>query len=402
MKTKSILIASLTMAALASPALADNSQKDDKPAGVSASAEEPSLSQIALLLDTSGSMRGLVDQARCQLWNVVSELATASKKGAPSKLEIAVYQYGSDGIPEEQGFLRQVIGFTDNLDEVSRALFSLSVGGGAEFCGQAIDHSVSELKWNPSPKAYKAIFIAGNESFDQGPVPFGDALPKALSKSILVNSIYCASEKTNDGKDKWESAALLAGGMYFQINHNHHLPQMKTPFDSRMRELNEEMNRTFVWFGEEAHKVAENQKNQDDNMAKMSDHAFAARMSAKIGHLYHHAHHDLLDAIDHGNVDLATMPEAKMPGLLQKMSPEQRMAFLEEKMVQRDHIRRQMADVISKRHAFLQGKMSEQAGGQGEKVAVLGDALVEAVRRQAIERGFDFKREEVAQVSNNP
>ena len=59
-----------------------------------------------------------------------------------------------------------------------------------------------------------------------------------------------------------------------------------------------------------------------------------------------------------------------------------------------------MADVISKRHAYLQQKMSEQSGKDGEKIAVLGDALIEAVRNQAIERGFQFKQEEIAQVSN--
>ena len=131
---------------------------------------------------------------------------------------------------------------------------------------------------------------------------------------------------------------------------------MKTPFDSQMRELNEQMNQTFVWYGDESHHVSENQKNQDANAAEMSDHAFAARMSAKIGHLYHHAHHDLVDALDHGTVDLATMPEAKMPSLLQKMSPEARMPFLEEKIAERDRVRRQMADVISKRHALPAAK----------------------------------------------
>jgi len=399
MKSTTILVASMALSCLTYPVWAENKEPEPT-APASVSTDKQSLSQIALLLDTSGSMEGLIDQARCQLWNVVSELATASKDGSPSRLEIAVYQYGSKQISKENGFLRQVIGFTDNLDEVSRALFSLSVGGSDEFCGQVIDHALTELEWNPSPDTYKAVFIAGNESFEQGPVTFGEALPKALSQSVIVNSIYCASEKQKNGREVWDSAATLAGGMYFQIDHNHHLPQMKTPFDSQMRELNEQMNQTFVWYGDESHHVSENQKNQDANAAEMSDHAFAARMSAKIGHLYHHAHHDLVDALDHGTVDLATMPEAKMPSLLQKMSPEARMPFLEEKIAERDRVRRQMADVISKRHAYLQQKMSEQSGKDGEKIAVLGDALIEAVRNQAIERGFQFKQEEIAQVSN--
>ena len=202
--------------------------------------------------------------------------------------------------------------------------------------------------------------------------------------------------------EQWEAAAKLTGGMYFQIDHNHHLPEMETPFDSRMRELNKEMNGTFVWHGEGSQHSARNQQVQDDNAAKMSDHAFAARMSAKIGHLYHHAHHDLIDAIKHGKVDLATMPEAKMPEALQKMTPEQRASFVEDKLAARDGIRRQMADVIAKRHTFLQRKMAEELGKEARAMTVLGDALVNAVRSQAIRKGFEFDQESMPQASSNP
>ena len=366
--------------------------------------EEKALTQIAILLDTSGSMNGLIDQARCQLWNAVTELATASQGGQTTKLEIAVYQYGSNQIPETQGFLRQVTGFTEDLDEVSRSLFSLHPSGRHEFCGAVIDHALSELDWSTSPNAYQAIFIAGNESFDQGNVTFGKGLPKALSKSVVINSIYCDNnDKFVANKPQWQAAAQLADGMFFNINHNHHLPEMKTPYDSKMRDLNKKMNSTFVWYGPGGQKAATNQKAQDDNARKMSDHAFAARMSTKIGHLYHHAHHDLIDALAHGKVDLTKMRPAQMPENLRAMSPDQRKAFLNGKTVERNQIRRQMADVISKRHSFIQKTMSDQPGIKGQNMTVLGDALVNAVRRQAIAKGFQFGNQRTAKLSNeNP
>jgi uncharacterized protein with von Willebrand factor type A (vWA) domain len=36
--------------------------------------------QVALLLDTSGSMDGLLEQAKSQLWKMVNELATSKKR----------------------------------------------------------------------------------------------------------------------------------------------------------------------------------------------------------------------------------------------------------------------------------------------------------------------------------
>jgi hypothetical protein len=354
------------------------------------------LTQIAILLDTSGSMRGLIDQARCQLWNAVSELAKASRNGAPIKLEIAIYQYGCS-----PSVVRQVTGFTEDLDEVSRALFSLKIGGSKEFCGQAINQALDALEWTSAPSAYRAIFIAGNESFDQGKVNYGEALPKALSKKVLINSIFCDNKAKGNTAllPQWESAAQLVGGLSFQINHNHHLPELNTPFDARIRKLNTEMNATFVWYGDGGEEAAANQKTQDENMAKMSDHAFAARMSAKIGHLYHHAHHDLIDALDHKMVDLNKMPAAIMPDNLRAMSNKQRMAFLNQKIAERQKIRRKMADIISQRHAFVQQKMSQMPNTKTAKVNVLGDALVRAVRSQAIARGFEFEENRTAQVT---
>ena len=408
MSLKTRLITPLVISSLAISAFA----KESDPTPMEATTTDASLTQIALLLDTSGSMEGLIDQARFQLWNAVSELSKASREGSASKLEIAVYQYGSEFLTEDVGFIRQVTKFTDDLDTVSRALYSLKVKGGKEFCSQVIYKALTELTWNPTPGVYKAIFIAGNESFDQGEVTFGQALPKALDGEVVVNSIYCFDPTRNKharnttpggataGMEQWEAAAKLTGGMYFQIDHNHHLPEMKTPFDSRMRELNQEMNNTFVWYGEGSQHAAQNQHAQDENAAKMSDHAFAAWMSAKIGHLYHHIHHDLIDAVDHGKVDLRTMLPAKMPEALQELTPAQRKSFVDSKLAARDSIRRQMANVIAKRHAFLQRKMSEELGEEGTPIPVLGDALVNAVRSQAIQRGFEFNQEENTQVSN--
>ena len=37
--------------------------------------------QVAILLDTSGSMQGLIEQAKSRLWNIVNTLTTLKYKG---------------------------------------------------------------------------------------------------------------------------------------------------------------------------------------------------------------------------------------------------------------------------------------------------------------------------------
>src|SRR5688572_8260073 len=111
-----------------------------------APAEKP-LIQLALLLDNSGSMQGLIDQARSQLWTVVNHLARTKKNGQTPRLEVALYQYGDRP--------QQLLAFTDDLDAVSEKLFALGISGGSEHCGQVIQLSLDELKWSEEAGAYK-------------------------------------------------------------------------------------------------------------------------------------------------------------------------------------------------------------------------------------------------------
>ena len=64
-----------------------------------ASDEKPKTNtvKIALLLDTSNSMDGLINQAKSQLWDIVNKF-TYAKCGNEQRpeLQIALYQYGND------------------------------------------------------------------------------------------------------------------------------------------------------------------------------------------------------------------------------------------------------------------------------------------------------------------
>jgi len=149
--------------------------------------------QLALLLDTSGSMDGLIDQAKSQLWKIVNELATSKKNGKPSDLYVALYEYGKQSIPVDEGYLRNIVPFTQDLDKISDELFKLRTNGGDEYCGKVILNAVENLQWNKSNDNLKIIFIAGNEPFTQGSVDYKTVCQKAVKKGIVVNTIFCGS-----------------------------------------------------------------------------------------------------------------------------------------------------------------------------------------------------------------
>ena len=137
---------------------------------------KPPLIQMAVLLDTSGSMSGLIEQAKTQLWTIVNEFALAKRDGQVPMLQVGLYEYGKSSIPAKEGYIRMILPLTTDLDKVSEELFALKTNGGDEYCGKVIKSATESLAWSKSNDDMKMIVIAGNE-------PGGCGLPGGLQSS---------------------------------------------------------------------------------------------------------------------------------------------------------------------------------------------------------------------------
>jgi hypothetical protein len=218
--------------------------------------------KVALLLDTSNSMDGLIDQAKAQLWEIVNELSYAKCHTGKPNLEIALYEYGNDRLSGAEGYIRQVLAFSADLDEISKELFSLSTNGGEEYCGQVIQKSLNQLEWGENADDLKLIFIAGNEPFTQGKVNYKDASVNAKEKGITINTIFCGD--FNQGiSSHWKDGARLTFGDYMAINHNHKTVDVASPYDDTILILNRKLNKTYVAYGQKGKQKVALQTEQD-------------------------------------------------------------------------------------------------------------------------------------------
>jgi len=192
MKRTTFILWAITVSLSAAGLLraAEESEFSDNVAQPDSIIEKQPLVQMAILLDTSGSMSGLIDQARTELWAIVNEFIFASKDGRTPELQVALYEYGKSSLSAEQGYIREILPLTTDLDKVSEELFALNTNGGEEYCGWVIKEATRSLKWSDSPDDLKVIFIAGNEPFTQGPVDYRQACKAAISKNIVVNTIH--------------------------------------------------------------------------------------------------------------------------------------------------------------------------------------------------------------------
>lgn len=170
--------------------------------------------QVAILLDTSNSMDGLIEQAKSRLWNIVNTLTTLKYEGKTPEIEIGLYEYGNDGLSSASNYIRQVAPLTSDLDLISEKLFSLRTNGGQEYCGAVIQDAVTKLTWKDGNKNMKLVYIAGNEPFNQGPINYKEVVKNALKNDIYVNTIFCGNQEEGI-RTFWQDGAITGNGKYF-------------------------------------------------------------------------------------------------------------------------------------------------------------------------------------------
>jgi hypothetical protein len=340
--------------------------------------------QVAILLDTSNSMDGLIDQAKSQLWKIVNELSMARKQGLAPQLQVALYEYGKDTLPSDWGYMRMVAPLTTDLDLVSQELFDLRTSGGVEHCGQAIQEAATHLAWSRQADDLRIIFIAGNEEFTQGPVKYQQACAGAKGKGILVNTIFCGSYQEGERID-WKDGADLAGGKYTNIDQEQKPLAVDAPQDGEIAELNLEMNNTFLAWGggDKGGKVR--QLEQDQNASSYSKQMMAERTMAKATAQYT-APWDLVDAVRSGRTDLGKIEDAKLPFVLRGKTPKAKRAYIDEQAQKRAAIAESIRKLYLARQRFTAQKYGGKMPGNTLDVAV-----IEAIREQAKAKGFSFE-----------
>jgi hypothetical protein len=343
--------------------------------------------QIAILLDTSGSMNGLIEQAKTQLWNIVNEFIRARKNGRPPAIQVALYEYGKDALPAEAGYLRQILPLTDDLDRVSEELFKLQTNGGQEYCGWVIRDAVKGLEWSKSRDVYKAIFIAGNEPFTQGPVDFRVSCKSAIERGILVNTIFCGPSAAG-GRTGWNDGAILADGRYMSIDQNQKVVEIPAPQDSLIAQLGVELNKTYLPFGRMGRGGLERQSAQDSNAAASSPSVLVTRSISKGNAIYCNDAWDLVDAIKNGKCKLEEVKTEDLPDDLQKLDQAGRKAKVEEARKQREEIQAKILKLSTEREKYIAAERKKLSGAKQDS---LEQVMCKAIRDQAARSNFQFE-----------
>lgn len=338
--------------------------------------------QVAILLDTSGSMDGLIDQARLKIWDIINEISKANKNNKEINLEVALYEYGTSNGNEYTGFVKKLTNLTTDLDILSEKLFNLRTSGSKEYSGFAIKNAVERLSWSDHKDDLKLVIIAGNEHFRQGSVPYEYAINMAVEEDIIVNTIYCGDKYEGVNYD-WKKASVLGNGKYLNISHNNKIKHVITPYDEDINRLGNDLNKTYKGYGELGQQKSIRQKNQDALAVSESASYMASRNVAKASSSYDTSDWDLTGKYEEDKekaVELAKTSSDEYKSL----SNDEIKKDLEDKLQDRKAIQKEIKELESKRSDFIKNETKVQKDD-------FGTALLKVVREQAENKDFNFK-----------
>lgn len=339
--------------------------------------------KLALLLDTSGSMSGLIEQAKSQLWRIVKELSNSQQNGETPNIILSLYEYGKTSVGRNNLEIRRIAPFTTDIDFISQELFSLTTNGGEEYCGQVIYNSVEELDWGMNADDLKLIYIAGNEPFTQGPMDFQKACKAAVGKDIVVNTIFCGDLQSGINSF-WKEGADLTGGEYMNIDHNQQTVYIASPYDDQLARLNADLNKTYLSYSRNGNEKKMNQARQDNNASSYSKANAADRISFKSSKNYKNAEWDLVDGYE-AKKEKVFKDKKYLEKEYQNKSDEELEVIIKQKKAEREKIKEDIGKLSIQRDAFLLEEKKKVEGKNG-----LDDSIIGSAKKAARKKGYKF------------
>jgi Mg-chelatase subunit ChlD len=323
--------------------------------------------EVCFVLDTTGSMGGLIEAAKQKIWFIANAIVSAPSKPAVRFCLVAFRDRGDDYVTRRTDLTR-------DLDAVYRDLMALEAGGGGdtpEAVNQALLEAVEQPGWSRGGDVLRLIFLVGDAPPSVYPdePQYPEIAERARSRGILINPVQCGGDA--DTTRHWGRIAGLAGGETAQLRDASAVRRVRTPVDQDLAALNRRLGATFVPYGDAAR--LEQAAAAQALAERMDDAGVSDRLAFKLASGEVAGDADLVDAHARGAVDVATLDRARLPERFRSLTEAELRAQLDGYRDERAELLRVIGSLVAQRKDWL----DDQADGDGF------DAVVSAmVRRQ--------------------
>jgi Mg-chelatase subunit ChlD len=344
---------------------------------------------VVFVLDTTGSMSGLIDAAKEKIWSIASTMAGAQPT---PEIRIGLVGYRDRG----DAYVTKIVNLSSDLDSVYAALMEFQADGGGdgpESVNKALYDAVHQIGWSQTDQAYQVIFLVGDAPphMDyQDEAQYPAILASAAEKGIVVNTIQCGSMAGT--VEPWTQIANIGRGNYFQVEQAGSAVAMATPYDEEIATLSAKLDGTRLYYGSEDEK-----KVMSDKMAataKLHEGASMASRarrgafnSADAGKDNFLGEKELVEAVASGSVKLNELDHDALPEALKPMAPAAQIAYVEQLAEERRELESKVRELADARSDFMKKKV-EEAGGARDS---LDQKIYDTVSRQAAEIGLVYE-----------
>jgi len=342
--------------------------------------------EAAFVLDTTGSMAGLIQGAKQKIWSIANQMANGQPK---PEIRIGLVGYRDRG----DEYVTKRFDLTDDIDSIYAELFAFHADGGGdgpESVNQALHDAVTQFGWSDSQNVYKVIFLVGDAPphMDyQDDVKYPEVVRLARAKGIVINTIQCGS--MGGTTSIWKQIAKAGLGEFAAIAQGGGMVAMTTPMDEKLSHLNRELMKTALAYGSDEHKKELGRKLERASAAPAAVVAERLSYLKKSGGVLNSGRSDLLDAVKRGLVELDEVPEKQLPAEIQAMEPPERKAFLQQKTEEREAVQRQIDSLTKDRDAYVRTE-TERLRASG-KADGFDDKVLETIRSQAAVAGIEYE-----------
>jgi Mg-chelatase subunit ChlD len=345
--------------------------------------------EVVFVLDTTGSMGGLIDAAKEKIWSIATTLAQADP--AP-QITMGLVAYRDRG----DAYVTRIVDLSTDLDSMYATLMQFAADGGGdgpEDVNQALYDAIHQMSWSQDPNTYKVVFLVGDApphmDYQDGR-KYPEIVAAAAAKGIVVNTIQCGS--LGDTVGPWQHIAALGHGRYFTVDQAGSAVAIATPFDAEIATLAAQLDETRLYYGS-----GDERTRMDAKVAATAElHAFASPAAqarrgvfnaTESGSANMVGESELVHDIANGRVDLSAVPAAELPTQLIGLSLDEQNEVVEETAKRRESLQQQIAQLAGERDAFIAGKV-EELGGAADS---LDRQIYDAVREQAAPKGLSYE-----------
>jgi Mg-chelatase subunit ChlD len=342
--------------------------------------------EVCFVLDTTGSMGGLIEGAKQKIWSIANDIAAA--KPAPL-VRFALVGYRDRG----DDYVTRITPLTDDLDAVYADLREFQADGGGdtpESVSQALDEAVRKIAWSGDRTVLKIVYLVGDApphtDYADGP-DYRVVCEEAVRRDLVVNTVQCGDIEGT--REVWQEIARRGEGRYVALPQAGNMVVVATPYDERLGEINRAIGTTLVGYGSARVRSAVMAKQAASEMAAPSAAADRLAYNLASGGKGVQGDGELVDALAEGRLDLASLDRDQLPEDWRALDAEAIRTKVDNLRRQRATLQVEAAELARKRQDFIEAEQKRLAGeGKGDG---FDEKVAEILREQAKRKGIVYE-----------